>query len=516
MKKIFIWFITSLVLCTTAHAQNESDLRLEIYQIRVSIGHATLVVVKHKTTNEVYSSTLIDTGVSKDDGQLIVDVIQQHAASRLDRILLTHLDGDHIAGLGAGVDSRGVLAERCDPVNGKIRNPNRKLQLIYNLTRAAPGAIDNAAAFDRLLDIAEYQPYYTKMDWAKNLDFYLGPFDSPAWDAIQLKTLAVDGYMRKLNDTQLELGKDVTAGKNSNAKNNVSGVLTIVWGKFSFLIQGDMQASKEMKFQVARTVSYYRDQHIVPEWEIRDLGDPNSQLAKNKRATKNQNPPVSKDEFVRKTLRTEDASQKPFSSFRNDPYANFVASPNKWHHDLGRVIKDYNNFDEPIKRAYAHACVALVPHHGAMTSNLWFDSNHAIFGTPYNNHHGHPNMQAIMATLNTGQANNLYFTHLSDHHDHNRLTELSELKHYNGLQIIAGIDANVSSLSLGVGSAYDQSKSTYTTPPPLNTIDDPTNGDFFLVSVEHDGRFEISSGVKDAATKTAIGTRGLAACERRH
>lgn len=515
MKKTYIWLVAFLLLWNTAFTQEENELLLEIYQIKVSVGHATLVVVKDKTRTYpgsikklVYSSTLIDAGLrGNTDGQLIVEVIKEHANSRLDRILITHLDTDHLGGLG-NKTTPGILAARCS-AGGEINpslNQGRRLQLIFKEGLDE----DTPKAFSGLLEIPDFLGKYKRLDWEKNLDFYLGPPGSRAWDAIQLKTLAKNGELRKVDPLSPKPPLDIGT-KSGPRKNNISGVLTIVWGEFSYLVLGDLQAAKEMTFQVSRTKSDYKNVFTVPEWDERTLGIPGTQLAVTKKVTKNQDPPATLDEFIRKTLRTQDKSTKSFTDFTTDDlYKYYVASPNEWQHDLGKVIKDYNNHDKTGGNSYAHACVALVPHHGAMTSNLWFDTNHAVFGTPHNNENGHPNMQAVMATKNTSNAGNIYFTHLSDHDGFNRHAELRRLINRNDIQ---NTTFNILSHGEGLPSVPAPATATSTT-TPTSTFSDALNGDFFLFKTEHDGKFSVSSGLKDS--QTLIEIRGNAKCERDH
>ena len=94
------------------------------------------------------------------------------------------------------------------------------------------------------------------INWKNNMDFNLGPECQRTWDVIQARSLAINGFLRNTSADRLLTGgysKQRGTGntvlqlkqQNPNAphKNNCSAIIMINWGKFSYLIQGDLEAA---------------------------------------------------------------------------------------------------------------------------------------------------------------------------------------------------------------------------------------------------------------------------------
>ena len=236
MKKIMIWALGLMLVCHSAFSQLESDLKLEIYQIKVEIGHATLVVVKSKGSPvTIHSSTLIDAGNYFKEGQTILKVITAHAQGRLDQVFITHFDQDHWGGLiGQEANGRltsdplkrGLLYKRCETNNTFYKKNNKPVKVFLS------NAADNIVPANLNNELAKYNTAGTlkASAWKADMDLYLGPPCDHLFDDIMFRSLAIDGKLR--NSTEI-----LDLGSNNNFKNNSSGVGMIVWRDFSFFVR---------------------------------------------------------------------------------------------------------------------------------------------------------------------------------------------------------------------------------------------------------------------------------------
>ncbi|AXG70750.1 hypothetical protein KORDIASMS9_02996 [Kordia sp. SMS9] len=411
---------------------DESDLNLEIYQIKVSEGNATLIVVKNIETDEVLSSTLIDAGRKKDDGKLIAKTIIDNADSVLDNIFITHYDRDHYGGLSP---NDGLLDRRC-----KINNSygfsivpedavNNKLN-VYSIKgdnqNPVPSSLNNK------INTYTNNNTLTFLQWKNDTEISL----SGDGEEIKLITLAVNGTLRSGSTRPDNL-----------VKNNRSGVALIVWGDFTFLVQGDIQGAGKND-NIGRTNAFYWPNLANPTKRIPENWDSGSgQLAQNL-SLNISTPSTGSASGIRRLnvtemdkaglpvqaplaledLEQETDAQKLITGLGMFYDKYYIAYPNKWLYELGELIDDHNNGG-----GYAQVCVALLPHHGAMSSNLWFDSSYGIISTNARGNHGHPLPQAIEAAYHTSGISNFYFTHLENNKTYhgqtlNRLNELNNWK----------------------------------------------------------------------------------------
>ena len=396
----------------------EPDLHLEIFQIKVSIGSSTLAVVKDYNVSpaKVVSSTLIDAGDNSEDGVLIAKVIKNKASSKLDRILITHDDKDHIGGLVS------LLPLRCSDkvINGINIQPENPVSNKLDLYLVeATKKIHVEPKITQFVSANTLQ----KFVWQNNLDLELSPSSTTGNKPIKFITLAANGVLRDLGTTIDKL----------NA-NNRSGVALIVWDDFSFLIQGDMQAAGK-----GQSIGRTNDDYISPSTRIPENWNSSItsvQSAKSIKVTKDNltgrttdgikriglgeldKPTAPKPELI--SLVTPSNPLKPTRKERKQLkmfyFQKYIAYPNEWLFDLGINIKDYNGSDK-----YGHACVSLVPHHGGMTSNLWFDSDHGIVSCNRKGDYGHPVPQAMEAAYYTSGIKNFYFTYLEDGWENNHV-----------------------------------------------------------------------------------------------
>lgn len=417
-------------------AQTEDEVDLRIYQVKISKGHATLVVVKdiRAGNNTVYSSTLIDAGNTVADGQAIAAVIRTAAGGRLDRVYITHSDGDHYKGLLNEGAQRGILNLRClnnsigDPLSMVNGNPN-PLQLYQCLVpnqtflwgaAMLPNTTDGTLATyggDNLLQVRDWQTG----------DLDIGPASLP--NTIMFRTLAINRSIIG-RDERIATSNILDSGP---SKNDRSAVVLVTWDNFSFLIQGDMEAQPgdagEARYAAAQSKIARTTEHFLPDatdpndyrrisdiWEDIESLDPLpvpeledtrpgeegvvrhshalSSIARGRLQRGNNNLMD-----IRRSIQT-----------RLHAYPNMIAWPDLSRHILGGVFN--NHLEEP--NGYAHVCIALVPHHGALTANLWFDTVHGIIGSNSTNEFGHPNADAIEAMYNTSGIRQFYFTYLQN------------------------------------------------------------------------------------------------------
>lgn len=434
--------IRILLLCVIGIAgalqQKLYGQTLDIYQIKVSIGHATLVVYKDASA-VVRKSVLIDAGDNQNDAILIREVIKNVADNKLDRVYITHGDKDHWGGMPG---ANGLLKnlEMITPTEGS------KVTLMYNGMKSTghrnwrdtPPTFKNA--LNQIIDnnVFSHENWDLK-DWSHNeADYDLG-------GSATIKTLAIDC---KLN-TWVS-GADNMSGCDNNkaeGKNNRSGVLLISWGDFSYLIQGDLQASSSdtpnPHERIAATISAYnpllRSETRLPskwndglsQWTItiseqeyndnvlEGSGLPYTEgiVRKPVKSIVNTgksayNPTTGSRKRKREASATTTAADFKTSMTTVNQFNNntFIAWPDKGRHELAELINTHNG-----SLGYGEVTVGLVPHHGGLTSNLWFSTKHAIYGTPVTpNRHPHPEFHTVQATYNTVGARYMYFTYLND------------------------------------------------------------------------------------------------------
>ena len=89
---------TTTAAATQSNSSSSPEGTLDIHYINVGQGDATLIV---GPTNE---TMLIDTGDYRDDGETVLDYLQQHDINRIDYLVTTHADADHIGGHEAVID----------------------------------------------------------------------------------------------------------------------------------------------------------------------------------------------------------------------------------------------------------------------------------------------------------------------------------------------------------------------------------------------------------------------------
>ena len=468
---------------------------LEIYQIKISEGHATLIVTKHKTNGTIYKSVLIDAGKSGPDARLIEELIlkPEVANGRLDVVMLTHHDDDHWGGLPG---ANGLLSKRCN-AGGSLLSRNqyrdgttRPLLLYYSLRDGNIPSGDMTPT-----ELRRRHPNNLRIrHWFRDLDIYLAPRGHGV--DIKIQTIAVNGFKRDDPDTRLRLNSG------NVRKNKNSAVSTIVWGDFSFLIQGDLYATKSTG-KITRTTADYRrseeSKRFPVTWNapIVPIGGQNAITPARR------NLPYSNEYFVREST----ASGRAFAASTSfefptllGKYEHWVANPEKWHHDLGTTINQYNgNIDK-----YGYACVALVPHHGALSSNHWFNTRHAVIGSNKNSSNGHPNVKAISSLFNTSGATNFYITYLLDNQRPNsswpvinRLTEMRDL--LNQAYAPGANEPSGNRYLPGVNVYYlDDGNAPGANPANLHSVGTvgPERLSYFKFIVDNTGRFKVETEVR--------------------
>lgn len=508
MKKIYIWMLSFLLASLQLHAQTASDTKLEIYQIKVSEGHATLVVTKNNAGTIIYKSVLIDAGESKNDAILIEQVINRNdvARGRLDVVMITHHDQDHWGGLPG---SSGLLSKRCTST-GSLRssNPN-PLKLYMSLDAINPPESDRMKEAQL---IAQYGNNIEVRNWEQDLDIDLMPVLAPAIP-IFIRTIAINGMRRDGTDRLILNSGGVR-------KNKSSAVASVVWGEFSFLIQGDLMADKSNASILRTTTEYRRNEQgkrLPNLWT--GSGIQNAKIATRAQMKSG----YSAAYFIRgrnEALKESVELGVTSSYFADKPgfkYPHWVGNPAEWHVKLGNTINAYNG----TANKYGHACVALVPHHGALTSNHWFHTTHAIIGSNDENNFGHPNVKAIASLYNTSGAKNFYITYLLNKSvavgagdkrrrvDVDRLDEMNQLLRgtYSAQSYEPGGSTATTYLPGAkvwylddVGSVVSGTRSSALVGPVGNTTGSPA---YFKVEIDNTGAYQIASDTQLLRAKAA-------------
>lgn len=452
MKKTIIWIIGLVLFYGALNAQTSGNIKLEIYQIKVRVGHATLIVARHKEIRTtIYKSILIDAGNSGSDADNIAQVIIDKAAGRLDAVFVTHHDQDHWGGLTMSQNTKALLRRRC--IAGQdLYSPNM-LNLYFNHTVAGTPPIDNDPTGLNMWNINKINEVAKNniniINW-NNSTADIPLVTTPSGTSlVQLKTLAANGYLKGENNANQralvwdsEIGTD--GKKHAHFKNNASAVALITWDDFSFLIQGDLEAAfagttynhqhrnvnvntQGTEYHVKYTTEKGRG--IKPSTIVSPTDDWDNISAKTNLFYETDDVRNELDDKSNSyTIRMEElrGSSEIFLGF--DPLSSsrkrirrvltqfneqiVTAAPNAWFHRLGKQINDQNGAG-----AYAHACMALVPHHGAKTSNLWFDTDLAIIGSNRYNTHSHPRKEALIALYNTARPRHAYVTYLLNRGD---------------------------------------------------------------------------------------------------
>lgn len=499
MKKKLIWMIGFMLLYGAVLAQTPENTLLEIYQIKVREGHATLVVTKSiDNPSLIFKSVLIDAGENAEDAKLINDLIIQEANGRLDIVMVTHHDKDHWGGL-QGPD--GLLSRRCN-LGGSLVESNKnsignpKPLFLYYSLRDGNAPTSNKMELTQLQ--ADHPNFLRIRHWDKGLDIDLVPRCGEV--DIQIRTIAINGFRRgTANDRMPNLGP---AGK-PTFKNKNSAVATIVWGEFSFLIQGDLMSAKSAA-KIIRTTQQYRRTPSANRFPSVWSGSAGQNAITASRAEIQSG--YSTNYFIRKfnDSRNEGAATTPnFPSSTNLGFPHWVANPDEWLHKLGTSINQYNG----TVNIYGHACVALVPHHGALTSNHWFNTSHAVIGSNENSKNGHPNIKAVSSLFNTSGAKNFYITYLLDNQRPNvngpiinRLTEMRELLSFNYLPQV--YEPQGGGYLPGANVFYlDDGNASGTNPDNLSSVGTvgPEKLSYFKFTVNNTGKFKIETEARMGA-----------------
>jgi competence protein ComEC len=171
-----------------------SEGTFEIHYINVGQGDSILVI---GPTNEVM---LIDTGDYTDDGEIVLDYLQRHDIERIDYLVTTHSDADHIGGHEA------VITYYETQANG--------IGAVY-----IPGIASPSQTYDEFLDAVEQY----------NVSLYVTHTGDPIpFEGVQTEVLAPPKpYL------------------DSEHRNENSIVLQLMFGQTSFLLPGDIEEDGE-------------------------------------------------------------------------------------------------------------------------------------------------------------------------------------------------------------------------------------------------------------------------------
>jgi competence protein ComEC len=174
---------------------------LSVHFVNVGQGDSTLVV---GPTGE---TILVDTGDFRDDGEYVVDYLQSQGIDRIDHLVSTHADADHIGGHAAVIEH--------------LETNGEGVGAVYD-----PGVTASTATYDRYLDAVE--------------EYDVPLYRTRAGDEIPLDGATVE----VLGPPQPPLA--------DGDRNENSIVLRLVFGRTSVLLPGDAGPVEE---------SYLLDSH---------------------------------------------------------------------------------------------------------------------------------------------------------------------------------------------------------------------------------------------------------------
>ena len=167
---------------------------LELHFINVGQSVSTLVVTPAGET------VLVDTGHFRDDGEYVLAYLQRHGIERIDHLVVSHADADHIGGNAAIIEYYETEADGVGEVND-------------------PGIAASTQTYESYLDALE-------------------EYDVDLVETREGDPLPVEGVETQVMgppDPYLE----------SSARNENSIVLKLTFGKTSFLLTGDAEDDQE-------------------------------------------------------------------------------------------------------------------------------------------------------------------------------------------------------------------------------------------------------------------------------
>ncbi|MFH5802038.1 lamin tail domain-containing protein [Haladaptatus sp. CMAA 1911] len=179
---------------TSSTTYTSSPGSLEVHFINVGQSASTLIV---SPTGE---TMLIDSGDWRDDGETVLQYLKQHHITRIDHLVTSHADADHIGGNAAIIDYYETQA------NG--------IGAVYD-----PGIASSSSTYQRYLDAVERH----------SVTLY--------------KTQAGDNI--KFEDATVRVLAPPASYLANKERNENSIVLKVTYGKTSFLLPGDAAQQEE-------------------------------------------------------------------------------------------------------------------------------------------------------------------------------------------------------------------------------------------------------------------------------
>ena len=145
-RKLVCLLLAGLALlggCARGETAREGTMRVTFFQA----GAADAILIQ-----TARSAVLIDAGL-RDDGDALVDSLREKGVERLDALIVTHYDKDHVGGAPAVLEALPV-AEIYQPDYVKDAKPYERWQKALKKTDAAVHTLSEDAAFT--LDGARY------------------------------------------------------------------------------------------------------------------------------------------------------------------------------------------------------------------------------------------------------------------------------------------------------------------------------------------------------------------------
>ena len=313
---------------------------------------------------------------------------------------------------------------------------------VRNLISALPGVTEgeqsNAAGNNS-------RAAFSYQHWFPNADFILY---SNGGDEMKLSTLMANCILRSKWGGSVDYSgfTAATVGTGANERdlqgcagfdgvpsNNKSAVAKISWSKtgitkpFEFLVQGDLESGSKSG-NIAYTKEFFLDKlwsgnDLITNWNTAG-SQAAQQIARGGRAIPAElgirvprNTPFN-DTFTiqgieRKGLKEGDNKYGTVTSASLGVRAAGTVAPEPVSQNLDQAVAYPDNGRFRLAAAIGNdVCLALVPHHGANTSNLWFKAKNVLYGT----HQGgggkwaHPKLTNVQAVEANVRADNYFFT----------------------------------------------------------------------------------------------------------